>query len=73
MWEGVLTFYATESREGQEVRSQRQAKIAIALDKGAQTATATLSLLEKELNGSVGAQNAHGSLPFTNLSITLAQ
>jgi hypothetical protein len=73
VWEGVLTFYATESREGQEVRSQRQARIVIALDKGAQTATATLSLLEMEPNGVAVAQNADESLPFSTLSMTLAQ
>ncbi len=73
VWEGVLTFYATESREGQEVRSQRQAKIVIALDRGAHTATATLSLLEMEPNGVVVAQNADESLPFSTLSMTLGQ
>ena len=35
--------------------------------------TSPLSLLEKESDGSVGAQNANESLPFTKLSMTLAQ
>jgi hypothetical protein len=45
----------------------------IALDKGAQTATATLSLLEMEPNGVAVAQNADESLPFSTLSMTLGQ
>jgi hypothetical protein len=73
VWEGVLTFYVTESREGRDVRSQRQSRIVIALDKGAQTATATLSAITTQPEDTVGAQLSDEQLPFSNLSLTLTQ